>query len=132
MPDRPDPTPPADPELPECAPERDRPALREIYACQLRRVERETLEQLADNVLELSREGGGAVRASIAYTSFPDDFRAVALDLRHVERFLRVTGAAEGDVLDRQESRLADLAAQLAEPVGEVARQLETAVGGAA
>jgi len=124
--------PPAElPEPPECAPERDRPALREVFACQLRQVERETVERLADNVLELSREGGSAVRAEIAYASFPDDFRAVALDLRHAERFLRILGASEGDVLDRQESRLADLAAQLAEPVGEVAGQLEAAVGGA-
>jgi hypothetical protein len=114
------------------APERDRPAVREVFAVQLRPAERETLERLADNLLELSREGGSAVRAAIDYGSFDDDIRAVAADLRHVERFLRIIGASEGDVLDREESRLADLAAQLAVPVGEVARQLEAAVAEAA
>jgi hypothetical protein len=98
--------PPADlPEPPECSPpDRDRPAVREIFAVQLRPAERETLERLADNLLELSREGGPAVRAAIDYGSFPDDLRAVALDLRHAERFLRIVGASEGDVLDRAES----------------------------
>lgn len=58
------------------------------------------------------------------------DLAAVAVDLRHVERHLRITGEQEGNVLERRDYRLADAAAQAAPMVGAIAGQLEAAVAG--
>jgi len=118
----PEPPPPADRE-----PDTDLPALREIYVCQLRQEERDKLEGLCESVLELTREAD-AIAREINCGAVDDDLRAAAADLRHVERYLRWTGASEGNVLERWESRLCDLAERLAPKVGEVAAELEAAV----
>lgn len=121
---------PADPAPAE--PERDRisepdlPALREIYARQIQPELRENLETMLRSCLRVIREAPAITRELAG--GIDADLAAAAADLRHVERYLRITGASEGNVLERWESRLADVAAQLAIPVGELARQLEEAV----
>lgn len=112
------------------ASEPDLPALREVYARQIHPEHRETLEQVLRLILRLTREAPAIVGKVPG--GIDADLAAAAADLRHVERYLRVTGASEGHVLERWEARLADLAEQVAIPVGEIARQLEEAVAGEA
>jgi hypothetical protein len=118
---------------PELAPpDRDPPpfsldvALRETYRHLLRQEEGDKLEGLADSVLELTREADVIVRQ--LDFSFPFNIAAAARDLRYLESWLRVTGAAEGDCLDRWQARLADAATRAAPAVGIIAAELEAAV----
>ena len=129
---RPDPAPPdlTPPDDEPRPPEHDLPALREVYACQLRQEERGKLEGLCESVLELTREATMIARA-INCGGVNDDLRAAAADLRHVELYLRWTGASEGNVLERWESRLCDVAERLADQVGVLADELEAAVAAA-
>ena len=58
------------------------------------------------------------------------ELRAAALDLRNLEAFLAGVGREpDENVLDRADTRLADLAERLAPEVGTIAEQLEAAVG---
>lgn len=84
------------------------------------------LDRLTDSMLELTREADVIVRK--LDFSFPFNIAAAARDLRYLERWLRVTGASEGDCLDRWQSRLADAAERAAPKVGEIAAELEAAV----
>jgi len=101
-------------------------ALRQTYGHLIRPEDQEILDQLTDSMLELTREADAIIR-HIDF-SFPFNIAAAARDLRYLERWLRVTGAAEGDCLDRWQSRLADAAERAAPKVGEVAAELEAAV----
>ena len=111
-------------------PEPDLPALREVYASQLRQEERDKLEGLCESVLELTREATVIVR-EIPHGGIDDDLRAAVVDLRHLERYLRITGAQEGNCLERWESRLADAAERLAPRAGEIAAEIEAAIAAA-
>ena len=106
--------------------EPDLPALRAIYARQIQPEQRENLENVLRSILRITREAPAIARELAG--GIDAELAAAAADLRHVERYLRIAGASEGNVLERWESRLADKAAQLATPVAEVARQLEEAV----
>jgi hypothetical protein len=101
-------------------------ALRQTYAHLIRPEDQEILDRLTDSMLELTREADAIVRR--LDFSFPFNIAAAARDLRYLERWLRVTGAAEGDCLDRWQQRLADAAERAAPRVGEVAAELEAAV----
>ena len=116
----PEPPPPADRE-----PDTDLPALREIYVCQLRREEREKLEGLCESLLELTREADAIAREIRTDCGIYTDLTAAAVDLRHVERYLRWVGANEGNLMSRGESRLCDLAERQAERIAEIASGLE-------
>jgi hypothetical protein len=122
MPDRPKTTPP----VPNPPRFNEDEALRQTFAHLIRPEDQETLDRLTDSMLELTREADAIVR-HIDF-SFPHNIAAAARDLRYLERWLRVTGAADGDCLDRWQARLADAAERAAPKVGEVAAELEAAV----
>ena len=103
--------------------EPDLPALRAVYAHQLRPDDRRTLETLLESVLELTRESQMGPSGAIAF-----DLTGAAEDLRLVEGWLAYTGRQEGNVLERHESRLADFAERLAPRVAEIAGELEAAL----
>ena len=126
MRDRPKPTPATEPPR-EREPDADLPALREVYACQLRREERDKLEGLCASALELTREADTIARTVRADCGLHTDLTAAAVDLRYVERYLRWVGANEGNLMSRGESRLCDLAERQAERIAEIASELEAA-----
>lgn len=101
--------------------------LRETFAHWLRPEERFALEQICDGVLELTREASRPIRESIP-GGFDRDLAAVVADLRYAEAWLAYIGRSEGNVLERWQSRLADLAERLAPKVGDLAGEVETAL----
>jgi hypothetical protein len=106
--------------------EPDRPALRAVFADQLRPDDLDSLERLAGAVLELTREM--ASHTGVPTSAMVGQLAACADDIEHVAGALAYYGAADGDVLERWESRLGDVALTAGEDLIKVAGTLRQAI----
>ena len=100
--------------------------LRESFAHLIRPEERFALEQTCDSFLELTREAENIIAGIPG--GLDRRLSAVAADLRYAAGLLAYFGASEGDVLERWEARLADIALRLAPQIKGMAAGLESAI----